>query len=334
MKNAIIKQTKLSFSTFILFGMLALTGISCSKDDADVDPNPDNPFVPPSAIQLNNLRETALSLHTETIVFNAEDGISFISDDGAEIQISPSCLYKEGNAVTGQVELTFIDLYEKADMAVTNKPTMGLMQNGDKAPLITGGEFFVEVRQDGDLLEMDCRYHLIVPGQNTGGFDSEMVLWNGIIDDNGDLTWDEVDENSNTEIFGQGNTYHVYLDAFGWTNIDRFHDDPRPKTTLRVAVPEGFDSANSTVYLSYNGEPNCLAHLSSFDTENGYFNEQYAQIPIGLEAHLIFLSAEGDDWRYATQGVTIADNEVYIFTIGDTEIDTLENVLTAIQNLP
>lgn len=333
MKNAIIKQMKLSFSTFILSGLLALT-VSCSKDDANVDPIPNNSFVPPSAVQFNNLREIALAFHTETAVFNAEDGISFISNDGAEIKISPNCLYKDGNAVTGPVELTFIDLYKKADMAVTNKPTMGLKQNGDKAPLISGGVFFVEVRQDGDLLEMGCSYHLIVPGENTGGFDSEMVLWNGIIDENGDLTWDEVDANSNTEIFGQGDTYHVFIDTFGWTNIDRFHNDPRPKTTLRVAVPEGFDFENSTVYLSYNEEPNCLAHLSSYDTQNGYFNEQYAQIPIGLEAHLIFLSAEGDDWRYATQGVTITENEIYTFTIEDTEVDTLENVLAAMEDLP
>ncbi|PVW14213.1 hypothetical protein [Marixanthomonas spongiae] len=319
---------------FMLLTLIGVFGISCSPESTVPVDDGSLPYTAGDPAVFNALRAEALTTHMEKETFNAEDGVQFTSNDGAEIQIFPNCLLKDGDVVTGQVELTFIDLYEKRDMATTNKPTMGLMQNGDKAPLVSGGEFFIEVRQDGDLLQMGCQYQLMVPGDNTGGTDPEMVLWNGLIDENGNLTWDEVEEEDNAQIYNEGGNYYVFAEAFGWTNIDRFYNDPRPKTTLLVDVPEGFDFDNSAVYLSYDGEANGLAHLDTFIAENGYFSEHYGQIPIGLEAHLIFMSADGDNWRYAIQGVTIAENEVYTFTIEDTQVDSFENVTAAINSLP
>ena len=329
MKNAINEQMKLSFSTLILLCSLALVGISCTKED--VDPIPENPFVPPSAVQFNNLRKIALAHHTETVSFNAEDGVSFISNDGAQINIPAGCLMDNGNPVTGEVELTFIDLYARNDMAATNKPTMGLMPNSDKAMLISGGEFFIEVKQNDVHLEMSCTYQLVVPVDNTGGEDPEMLLWTEIIDDDGNLTWEE---NENMELFAQGASYFVFGNEFGWTNIDRFYSDPRPKTTMKVKVPEGFDFDNSAVYLSYDGEPNALAQLDAYDSNTKIFSEHYGQIPIGLEAHIIFATAEGDNWRYAIQAVTISANQVYTFTMEDTQVNTYENLVAAINALP
>ncbi len=332
MKNAVNKQMKPSFSTLILVCMLALLGLSCTKQD--VDPITDNPFLPPSASEFNNLQEIALTQHTESALFNAEDGFSFTSNDGAIINIPSNCLRQNGDLVTGEVELTFIDIYHRADMLPTNKPVMGLKPNGDKAMLITGGEFFVEVRKDGILLDSGCMFQLRVPGDLTGGTDPEMILWNGIIDEDGNLTWEELEPNNQGGIFDENGEYFVFRDEFGWTNIDKFYSDSRPKTTMQVKVPQGFDNLNSAVYLSYDGEPNALAQLDTFNSELGIFSEHYGQIPIGLEVHIIFATADGDNWRYAIKGVTIAENEIYEFSLEETEVDTFENMVTAINNLP
>ncbi len=221
-------------------------------------------------------------------------------------------------------------------MAPTNKPTMGLKPNGDKAMLITGGEFYIEVRKNGVLLDAGCTFQLVVPGDNTGGVDPEMILWNGIIDDNGDLTWDPIEENGTGQqrIYVENESYFVFIHDFGWTNIDKFYSDTREKTTMRVKAPEGFNYANSAVYLSYDGEPNALAQLDTFDSETGIFSEHYGQIPIGLEVHLIFVTADGDNWRYAIQGVTIAENAVYEFTLEETQVGTYDNWESAIEVLP
>ena len=55
--------------------------------------------------------------------------------------------------------------------------------------------------------------------------------------------------------------YGTFISNFGWTNIDRWYNDPRPKTTLFVDLPEGFDNTNCNVYVSYDGEPTALALL-------------------------------------------------------------------------
>jgi len=332
MKNLINKQMKLSFSILIVLCMLAVVGISCNQEE--LDPIPESFFEPPSAAQFNNLRESALAQHTETTSFNAEDGITFTSDDGTVLNIPANCLMLGGNLVTGEVELTFIDIFESGDMLPTNKPTMGLKPNGDKAMLITGGEFFIEVRKDGVLLDSGCIHRLTVLGDNTGGSDPEMILWKGIIDEKGDLTWDEMETGGHNNIYDENGNYTVFINEFGWTNIDKFYSDPRPKTTLRVKAPDGFNYENSAVYLSYVGEPNALAQLDTFSAEAGLFSEHYGQIPIGLEVHIIFATAEGDDWRFATQTATVAAGDVYVFTLEDTQIDTFENMTMAINNLP
>lgn len=335
MKRKTNKLTRKNMYGLILLALFGLLITSCSKDDGDgIEPLPDPVDNVASALEFNNLRDDALNNHIEQTTFNAEDGIIFTSNDGAAFEISPNCLTRDGDLATGPVELTFIDLYEKGDMATTNKPTMGYKENGDKAPLVTGGEFFVEIRQDGELLDLGCNFRITVPVALTGGIDPDMVLWNGIIDDDGDLTWEEVDDDIQAGVFAEGDFYRVFNGEFGWTNIDKFYGDPRPKTTLKVEVPAGFKMENSAVYLSYDGEPHMLAKLDIFKENGNYFTEHYGQIPLGIEAHLVFLTAQDDEWRYAIKGVTIAENDVYSFTLEETEVDGIDNVIAAINNLP
>lgn len=331
MKNDMNTHKKLSLAILVLL-CLIVVATSCSIDDEN--PISDELFLPPTASQFNNLREIALAQHTETALFNAEDGFSFTSNDGAVINIPSNCLKQNDDLVTGEVELTFIDIYHRKDMLPTNKPVMGYKPNGDKAMLITGGEFFVEVRKEGILLDAGCMFQLRVPGDLTGGTDHDMILWNGIIDENGNLTWEELDPNDPGAIFVEMEEYFVFRDEFGWTNIDKFYSDTRPKTTMKVKIPQGFDNLNSAVYLSYDGEPNALAQLDTFDSQSRIFSEHYGQIPIGLKVHLIFATADGDKWRYAIKGVTISENETYVFSLEETQVNTFENMVSAINALP
>lgn len=331
MKTVMSAQKKYSLSVLALL-FLIVVATSCSIEDGN--PIPEEFFVPPSVSEFNNLRTFALWQQTETALFNAEDGFSFTSNDGAVINIPSNCLKLNGDLVNGEVELTFIDIYHRKDMLPTNKPVMGYLPNGDKAALITGGEFFVEVRKDGTLLDAGCMFQLRVPGDLTGGTDHDMILWNGIIDDDGNLTWEEFDPNDPGALYVEEEEYFVFRDQFGWTNIDKFYSDTRPKTTMKVKVPQGFNNLNSAVYLSYDGEPNALAQLDTFDSQTKIFSEHYGQIPIGLEVHLIFATADGDNWRYAIKGVTISENETYVFNLEETQVNTFENMVSAINALP
>lgn len=320
-----------------ILGTLLLTATlftSCSKTSDDVDI-----IVRATAEDFSQLQEEALADLTQTFQFNAEDGsISLTSEKGVSIYLNGSCLTLDGNPVTGQVDLEFVELFDKGSMLTTNKPTMGILPNGDKALLISGGEFHIMATQNGNDLEISCDIQLGIPSDLTGGTDNDMILWDGIIDADGELAWDENKRDDTGGqgggVFGEGNQYYAFIGDFGWSNVDRFYNDPRPKTTILVDVPEGYDNTNSSVFLSYDGEDAGLANLDTYDAVSGLFSEHYGQIPIGLECHVIFVSEEANDWKYAVQAATIVENGVITITDGETSIVTQSQLETIINGLP
>lgn len=333
--NTVSKTLKTLLGT-TLMASLVLT--SCSPNE-EIDYVPAQAPERPTAQDFSNIRNQALDNITQNFQFNADDGfITLTSNHGVSISIDGNCLTKNGNAVTGMVDLEYVEIFEKGNMITTNKPTMGIMPNGDKALLLTGGEFFLEATQDGVALETNCSMQLDVPTALTGGADNAMILWYGNLDEDGNLAWEEAENDTGAEgqngVFTQNTTYYVMFDQFGWTNIDRFYNDPRPKTTINVSVPTGYNNLNSAIYLSYDGEEPGLAQLDTYDPLTGKFSEHYGQIPIGLECHLVFATEEDGNWRFAVKPVTIAEDGSTIFTLSETSIATENELILQINNLP
>jgi hypothetical protein len=304
---------KLSFASIALITLMSVNFQSCCKDCNNDEPNT------PTAQEFNNIREQALANLTQIFEFQAEDGaVTFTSEKGVTLTINGNCLTKNGNPVSGSVKLEFVELFGRGNMLTTNKSTNGKLPDGGQAMLVSGGEFYIQAIQDGQPLALTCGMHLQIPTNLSGGDDPEMKLFKGAIDDQGNVLWEENKQAEFGIREGQGgeptgNQYFAYFNAFGWTNVDRFYSDPRPKTTILVAVPEGYDAANSAVYLSYDGEPNALALLDTYDAETGLFSEHYGQIPIGLACHVIFVSEENGQWNYAIKGATIAAGGIITF---------------------
>lgn len=319
-----------------ILGILLLSALvftSCTKND-----HVDELIIRPTEEDFNAIKDLALEGLTQTFQFNADDSyISLTSDNGVTININATCLTLNGNPVTGTVDLEFVELFDKGNMLTTNKPTMGILPNGDKALLISGGEFFIEATQNGVALETSCDIQLAIPADLTGGIDHEMILWNGIIDEDGELAWEEDNRdaaNGQGGVFAEGNQYYAFMGDFGWSNVDRFYNDPSPKTTILAGVPEGYNNTNCSLFLSYDGEDTGLANLDTYDAGTGLFSEHYGQIPIGLECHVIFVSEEDGNWKYAIQAVTIVDNGVITFTEGEMAVVTEAQLTTIINGLP
>ena len=325
------KLSKSSMAAMLIASVLFT--VSCEKGNSGMDSKP----IPPSASEFRHHRELALDKRMEKVKIDVENGVlNFESINGSLLNIN--CLSLNQEPVNGEVELTYIELFDKKDMVTTNKPLMGRMENGDKAALVTGGEFFIEVKKDGEPVDpvQGCPIRLQVSSMHTGGPDQDMILWEGIIDENGDLTWDTLD-NANGDnkdgLFIEGEFYYAVFSNFGWTNIDRFYSDERPKTTMQVKVPEGYDYKNSAVYISYYGE-RAMAQLDTYDDITKIFSEHYGQIPIGLDVHIIFATVDGEDWRYAIQDVTIEEDKVYSFSIDDTKTASEEEFTNILSQLP
>lgn len=318
---------KTNFKKIGLLVIAMTTFASCDNSDGE-----DIKISPPTSEAFKSISEKGVKRNTQNFTMTAGNGVvTLTSAKGVKLYINGDCLTKNGNPVTGQVDIEYIELFDKGNMLVTNKPTMGITADGKKNLLISGGEFFIKATQGGVELQTSCSMNMIVPTALTNGFDNLMTLWTGVIDEDGDLAWkDARGADGKGGVQGEGNNYYVTFGNFGWTNVDRFYSDPRPKTTLLVDVPDGYNNTNSAVYLSYDGEgTNALAKLDTFTAE-GLFSEHYGQIPIGLACHIIFATEDNGNWRYAIKGVTISANAVYEFNLAETTVGTEAQLVAAI----
>jgi hypothetical protein len=322
MKKQKAMKTKLCIAVVVMTAVI----FSCENNDGSE--------FRPTAAQLKASHKTALNGITQQFTFTAGSGnITFTSDAGVTINLNSDALALNGNPVNGTVTLNFIEIFDKGTMAITHKPTRGLLPNGDLAMLDSGGQFFINAVQNGQQLEIEGLINLDVPVNDMNGINDNMGLWVGVDNDTVSDTpviWNE----ANDPAIGQGviltnGSYFCTFANFGWCNIDMFVGDPRPKTTILARVPDGYDDQNCRVYLSYDGYGRSLANLDTY-TQDGYFSEHYGQIPIGMECHAIFMTVENGNYRYAIKPVTITQGGIINFIMADTTTGTSGQLVAAI----
>jgi hypothetical protein len=304
---------------------------------------------------LGDLTEDARDEMTQVFTVDSESFNTIEGEEGTLLYLWPNSLVdSDGLLVHGNVDVELIEIYGKGQMLTSNVPTNGLTSSGEIAQLVSGGEFYVNASQNGEDLSLTHPYQLIAPTENTDGPDIEMELFEIEEGPQGADAWvavgDEPNEpdtdgnqgdRGNVEIVkadtdggGTSTAYAFLSQEFGWSNIDRWYSDPRPKTTIHVEVPDGWDNDNCAVYLSYDGE-NTLARFDTYDAATKRFSEHYGLIPIGLEVHVIFMTESEGEWSYAIQETTIVDNHVTVFDNPDDFLETdNQGLIDAISALP
>jgi hypothetical protein len=325
-------------SIALLFvGAISMT--SCTNNDTPTS-STETPVVAATPTEFAAVRTEALTNLTQKFTVTQATGTATVTTDkGVKISINRDALRKNGVAVTGPINIEYAELFDKGQMLVTNKPTMGLTTDGKKDLLVSAGEFYIKASQDGVALETLSNITLLVPTSLTNGVDTAMVLKIGNIEDTENLVWKNVAETTGTNNEKAGvqidaNNYHVSLTNFGWANVSHFNTDTRLKTTVLVHAPGGYNNTNSAVYISYDGKgQTALYKLDTFTTE-GFFSEHESLIPIGLACHIIFATEEKGQWKYAIKAVTITENGVYKFELSETTVGTeaqLKAAITAIK---
>ena len=191
-----------------------------------------------------------------------------------------SFLKSDGTLATGEVDVSLQNC--STNSMLVSMPSNGLKDNGDIALLVSGGEHYVDASQNGEAFKMYGQFQLTAPTENTGGPDMDMQMFRMDGEADAWVAEDEEADRKNFGIAGDGpdSEYWTLQSQFGWTNIDRWYSDPRPKTTIHVSVPDGWDDNNATVYLSYDGEDTALARMDVYDASTGLFSEHYGLIPM------------------------------------------------------
>jgi hypothetical protein len=315
--------------------MVVTTIAACDGDEPTIQPPQ------PDAEALHQWFDASTENRVQHFTIDVSTGGNITGEHGTILQFNANDFLKlNGDAVTGTVDIELIEVYDRATMLLTKKPTNGKRDDGSISTLISGGEFYVNATQDGIQLKPKSGFTIVAPTENTGEINQDMQKFDGVIaceQDDCDLLWEE-DGDRGIEV-GEWQTtggfktvYYVFQSKFGWTNIDRWYNDPRPKTTIFVDVPEGFDNTNCAVYVMYDGEPTALASFDMYDEDKKLFTEHYGLIPVGLEVHFILVSIIEDKIHYAVQAATITEDHVEV--IGAVEAISEEELIDLIHDLP
>ena len=312
----------------VLYGIV-LSGLiltSCKKDEPN-EPTTDPQTNTPSAQDLNNYFTQNLADELETFSADAASPINITTSGGSQLSFMASSFENSnGGLVSGMIDIQVVELLDKRDMLLANKPTMGNLPNGGRAPLTSGGEFRVTASQNGEELELrdGFSYGAIVPA--AGGVDPNMSVFHGSSNED-TLTWNQADSSL---VWGNNNGfYETYFDSLNWVNLDYFTDSTGSNSTVQVELPAGFNNMNCMLFISFDGA-NSLANLYNF--QNGAFTSApYYTLPIGTDVHFIAISYINGDPHTAIVSATIGSNHYEVIpSMNQTTETQLENDINAL----
>ncbi|MBN4077546.1 hypothetical protein JYT25_00170 [bacterium AH-315-C20] len=302
----------------IVVAAIGLT--ACKKNDPIPGPTPD-------AADLINFISGNVSDKIQNFTVSANSPIYIVGNEGVILSLPANQLEDAGGTlISGNVDIELIEITKKSAMLLLDKPTRGKMANGDHELLISRGEYYVTIKQFGTEVVLISPMHVTAPAAFDGTMRKFVDVGTG-----DELLWDMADD-SIIVADSTGSGFDILPDEWGWTNIDRFYSDPRPKTTIFADLPDGFDNTNTEVYLSYDGEGPALANFDKWDSNQNMFTEHYGLIPIGLDVHFIAIAIVDDDLHYCIESVSITDNHVQ--DISDFAVTTEAQLINLIDNLP
>ena len=329
-------------SSILIIFLLILGFTSCKKrENEKVMPKPDG-------VALENFYKNQRMDNAQNFTIDANNGGTLTGDKGTKITFPPNAFALNGTPVTGNVEITLLEIYDRASMLINNMPTTGVRPNGDEETLQSAGEIFVEAKQGNNILELIEPMHIESAFDPNGDINNlspiQLFKAEGELDEPG--KWQEVDENSDgvndlaepmighNGPNGAAAVYYAFdTQELGWTNLDRWYNYTGQLTTLYVDVPDGYDETNCEVFVLYEGEPTALARLDVYDTTQQMFTEHFGKLPVGINIHVLMTTMIDGELHYSLkESVTTVPN--HIETMPDPQPTTQQDLLAIVQNLP
>ncbi len=106
-------------------------------------------------------------------------GGTIFGSQGSQLVIPANAFTLNGTAVTGNVDIEFVEIYDRASMLLNNMPTTGKRSNGDEEALKSKGEFFINAKQNGTQLDIATPIQLqsaILEGETFGTVEPMQAL--------------------------------------------------------------------------------------------------------------------------------------------------------------
>jgi hypothetical protein len=297
---------------FLLLGLAGLLVAGCRKDDL-VDCAPVATSALDEFTQRNGAPAQAFTVPLGIIGTIPQ---VVVTSGGASITIpTTSFLLPNGAMATGPAQVRVREIYSVPDMVLSNMPTT---QGGSRKLLISGGEFSIQLWQNGVRLRLAPGARVVVrspvPAGVAGG---QQSLWQQpdtrLVGDSAGwipptpIPPSNFPSPSDTiRITGTTPVYQtpIPLDSVSWWNIDRlwglYQTAPMGTVTVQVpAVPAG-GTGSTRVFLQATGL-NGLARLYPITVAQTSWS---ASLPTGASMKAIVLQSINGQLYFGTQSIT------------------------------
>lgn len=293
---------------FNLFVLVVSVGfiVSCKKEN----PTPETPNNPsPIGQPMTDFFKENVQNSKQIFTINSSIQQTITGSKGTKLTFyANSFETMSGQAVSGNVTIELVEIYTKKDMILMNKATVGKTFIG-VAPLVSGGEFYVVAKQNGQTLRLKEGVSYFVQAPAVNGIENQMGLFYGEVDSSDQVTWEQADS---AFVDSQGNDYYTYFDSLNWVNLDYFMNQSGPQTPVAAVLPSEYNPSNAVVFISVDGTSS-IATLYAF-VNNQYVSSAGYTLPVGLPVHFIALATVNGELHAAVVSSTISNGHVETFS--------------------
>ncbi|MFZ1331746.1 MAG: hypothetical protein WAR83_06140 [Flavobacteriales bacterium] len=318
----------------ILTTLIAIAVIVGCKKEPDNPASPIPPDVTTSS-PFRTLFANNIANATQTFNLNATTGGQVMGNKGTQLDFEPGAfVYENGTPVTGQVQVSLVEVLTISDMLWLNVQTVG-NDNGNLRMLRSGGAINVYANQGSVPVQITNGGLIAKIPTNVG--DPNMELFRGNPNEDGNMIWDRIDsaiisvDSAYYDTTDYTYTYPYYFnygingDSLNWTNVDIFWNYPNT-TTLTSTLPAGQSTDSTLVWVAFPSE-NAVLNMNFIGSET---YQAPWQVPLGMQAVIVGLKqdAVGYSSSFTTVNVTSNMNVPMIFS--PTTIQQFEDDVNAL----
>ena len=307
MKKTFFK--KLTQTTIAIFAIMLAT-LSCKKDN-DTIIAPKEIYTSVADFYKQN------GVQSQNFTVNAATGGSFTTAKGTIIRVPANAFINNmGNLITGNVNIEFKDIYSKADMLLSDKPTI----TSWGTPLKSAGEFFITAKVNGNAIRLNGVNPIEVVQPAKEAVDTLMQPFVANIDSakNGGFAWGNggqfgnVRDSVNSYIFSLY-TFKSPIDSGTWCNSDnQYFFNNYPQTVLTLHPIDAVDSFRTDVFLVFK-TVNSMIHVYKDFSNPQNFTYYYA--PVGLQCTVVAIGIKNGVLYSSFTPTTITANQTINFSL-------------------
>jgi len=295
-----MKMRKLIISSLLIAGLFS----SCQKniDYFLPDPGQNGPdttwyssvSAAMPAYQLKNeliteKKKDSFQLSNTTII-NTHSGLTLMLP-------STALLTTQGNVATGRVYAETALLKTKGEMIRMGIPTV----SNDRL-LVTGGAFFLQLRNDTTALHIAQQSAMAVKfTTSTVAAGNAMKVFNGENNLPVSFNWVYNSDTTYNKVTAGADYYQVYTNQFNWINCARILDTTGiAQSNLAVHLPVNYTNANTVVWIAFNDMFSVITLRGDAATRRFVSG----RIPANKNVTIIVMSKQGTDYFMAHEQVT------------------------------